>query len=123
MYLAPFADNAGVPLEGGKTYRVHVPADVPVAQFWSLTVYDQATWAFIYTPDMRPGISSFDTPQLKINRDGSVDLYVGPQAPEGLETNWVPTRGKRPYPIFRFYGPRTSFWDKSFVMPDLELVR
>jgi len=122
MYLAPFADKDGAPLEGGTTYRMHVPADVPVAQFWSLTVYDQATWAFIYSPEMRPGISSFDKSRLTMNSDGSVDLYFGPKAPAGLEANWVPTQGKRPYPIFRFYGPQAAFWNKSFVMPDVELM-
>jgi hypothetical protein len=101
---------------------MHVPADVPVAQFWSLTVYDQATWAFIYSQEMRPGISSFDKPKLKMNSDGSVDLYFGPKAPVGLESNWVPTQGKQPYPIFRFYGPQAAFWNKSFVMPDVELM-
>ena len=42
-------------------------------------------------------------------------------APRG-EANWVPTGGMRPS-IFRFYGPEASFWNKSFVMPDVELVR
>jgi hypothetical protein len=122
MYLGAFADNQGALLEPGKTYRLHVPADTPAAQFWSLTVYDRATWAFIYTPEMRPGISSFDKGKLKANADGSVDLFFGPKAPEGLEVNWIPTRGKTPYPLFRFYGPTAAFWDKSFTMPDVELT-
>lgn len=122
MYLTPFADKEGKPLDGAKTYRMHVPADVPVDQFWSLTLYDNATWSFIYTPQMLAGLSSFDKDKLKMNDDGSVDLYFGPQAPDGLESNWVPTVGKRPYPIFRFYGPQRAFWDKSFVMPDVEAV-
>ncbi|MDA0814069.1 MAG: DUF1214 domain-containing protein [Verrucomicrobia bacterium] len=122
IYLAPIADKDGAPLKAGKTYRMRVPADVPAAQFWSVTVYDQATWAFIYSPQMRPSISSFDKSQLKMNRDGSVDLYVGPKAPEALESNWLPTQGKRPYPTMRFYGAKPTLWDKSFVMPDVELM-
>jgi hypothetical protein len=101
---------------------VRIPADMPVTQFWSLTVYDQATWAFIYSPEMRSGISSFDKGKLKMNGDGSVDLYVGPKAPKGLEANWVPTSGKRPYPIVRFYGPSPAFWDNTFKLPDVELI-
>jgi hypothetical protein len=122
MYLAPFADKAGAALEAGKTYRFHFPADMPVQQFWSLTVYDQATWAFIYTKEMLAGLSSFDEGRLKANADGSVDLYIGPKAPEGMQSNWIPTAGKRPYPVVRFYGPTRAFWDKSFVMPDIEEV-
>ena len=27
--------------------------------------------------------------KLKTNADGSVDLYFGPAAPAGLESNWI----------------------------------
>jgi hypothetical protein len=36
VYLAPIADGTGKPIEGGKTYRVRIPKDVPAEQFWSL---------------------------------------------------------------------------------------
>lgn len=122
MYLGAIGDSKGNKLEAGKTYRLRVPKDVPVKQFWSLTVYDIATWAFIYSPQMLPGLSSFDKEKMKVNSDGSVDLYMGPKAPAGFESNWVPTSGKRPYPILRYYGPEEAFWNKTFVMPDFEVV-
>ncbi len=53
VYLAPTADNDGHPLEPGKTYRLRVPKDVPARQFWSLTMYDNATWSFIINPCKR----------------------------------------------------------------------
>jgi hypothetical protein len=28
---------------GGRTYRLHAPADVPVTEFWSVTVYQNLT--------------------------------------------------------------------------------
>jgi len=43
-------------------------------------------------------------------------------APKGLESNWTPTQGKRPLPVMRLYGVDDAFWDKSFKMPDVELV-
>ena len=49
-------------------------------------------------------------------------LYVGPKAPEGLENNWIPTAGKKPYFMFRFYGPEEAFYDKTFKLADVELV-
>jgi hypothetical protein len=55
--------------------------------------------------------------------DGSVTLYVGPKAPAGLETNWIPTRGKRPMPMLRFYGATDAIYDKTFKMPDFEEVQ
>jgi len=54
--------------------------------------------------------------------DGSVTIYVGPKAPSGLESNWIPTSGKRPLPIVRFYGPTEAYYNKIFKMPDFELV-
>ncbi len=99
VYLAPTADSAGRPLEAGKTYRLTVPANTPVKQFWSLTLYDEATWALIPTPVERGGLSSFEKDRMAVNSDGSVTLYFGPTAPKGLESNWIPTDGKKPYAL------------------------
>jgi hypothetical protein len=57
-----------------------------------------------------------------MNADGSVTIYAGPTAPQGLETNWIPTAGKRPLPAMRLYGPTDAFNQKTFKMPDFELV-
>lgn len=120
VYLGAVADRDGRLLEAGRLYKVDVPAPMPVKQFWSLTVYDRATWAFIYSESNRTTRSSYDLPSMKTNADGSVTLYVGPEAPEGLESNWIPTRGKRPLPVFRFYGATADLDDKTFKMPDFE---
>ena len=122
VYLAPIADSNGRPLEAGKTYKLRVPKEMPAKQFWSLTMYDRATWAFVNNPLDRAGLGSFNKDQMKMNADGSVVLYVGPNAPAGQETNWIPTMGKEPYLWFRLYGPEETFWNKSFKMPDVELV-
>ena len=59
---------------------------------------------------------------MKKEADGSVDIYVGPQAPQGLENNWIPTSGKRPLPAMRFYGPTEELNNKTFKLNDFELV-
>jgi hypothetical protein len=123
VYLAPTADQTGQPLEPGKTYRLRVPKDVPARQFWSLTLYDNATWSFIMNPLKRNGLSSLQKDSMKMNADGSVDLFVGPKAPKGFESNWLPTMGKKPYLWFRLYAPGEAFWTKTFELPDVELVR
>ena len=99
-----------------------VPKDVPVKQFWSLTIYDRDTWAFIYSPQMLPGLSSRDTGKMTKNADGGVTLYFGPKAPKGLEANWIPTSGKKPYAMFRFYGPEETFYNKTFKLKDVVRV-
>ena len=117
MYLFAVVDANGDPLRGDRSYELTVPADVPVNQFWSLIIYDQDTMAFIYSD--RQGISSFEADTLKKNPDGSITLYFGPDAPERLESNWIPTNGKPPMPTMRFYGPAKTFLDKSWKMPDV----
>jgi len=123
MYIDTPQDKDGNVFQAGKTYKLTVPKDVPVDKFWSLTVYDMATWAFIYTPEVKPGLSSFDRDKMKLNADGSVDLYFGPKAPKGYENNWISTGGKTPYVLFRFYGPTDAILDKSFILNDVELVK
>jgi hypothetical protein len=122
QYMMAMADSTGAPFEPGRLYKLDVPAGMPVKQFWALTVYDRATFGFIYTDEERTTLSSFDLPNLKANPDGSVTLYVGPAAPEGLAANWIPTAGKRPLPAMRLYGPTEAFNDKTFALPDFELV-
>jgi len=124
QYLMAMADKDDNELKAGKTYKLTLPKDMPVKQFWSLIVYDLETYAFIYSPQMRPGLSSLnDSKTMKKNADGGVTLYFGPKAPKGLESNWIPTSGKKPFPVMRFYGGTKAFWDKSWKMPDVELVK
>ena len=120
QYIMAMNDADGDLFEAGKTYKVVVPAEMPVKQFWALTVYDKATNSFIYTESNRTTLDSYDLPDMKKNEDGSVSIYIGPKSPEGLESNWIPTRGKRPLPMFRLYGPTEEFNNKTFKMPDFE---
>jgi hypothetical protein len=62
----------------------------------------------------RAGLGLFNMDKMKLNADGSVDLFFGPNAPAGLESNWIPTMGKKPYPWLRLYGPEDAFWNKAF---------
>ena len=61
--------------------------------------------------------------QLQKNADGSVDIYFGPKAPKGKESNWLPTDPKRRFFLLsRFYGAEPALFDKSFELNDIELV-
>jgi hypothetical protein len=122
QYLVAMADKSGRPLQAGKLYKVDVPANMPVKQFWAVTVYDRATFSFIYSDSGPTTLSSYDLAKMKKNADGGVTLYVGPKAPDGLESNWIPTQGKRPMPTIRFYGAADELNRKTFKMPDFEEV-
>jgi hypothetical protein len=112
-------DKAGRALDGGKNYRLRVPANAPVRQYWSATAYDRATHALIR--NTRWSSRSSQTPGLQKNGDGSVDVYFGPKAPKGKESNWVPTKASGGFEVlFRLYGPEKPFFDKKWTLPDIE---
>jgi hypothetical protein len=122
FYLFNTKDKAGQPLDGAKTYHLAVPAHVPVHQYWSATAYDYATHALIR--DVPYGSRSSLTPGIQINPDGSAELYFGPKAPDGKDSNWIPTKAGGKFElIFRLYGPDKPLFDKTWVLPDLEEVK
>ena len=122
VYLESSKDSEDKWLDGSKNYQLHVPANAPVAQFWSFTVYDNETRCFVDT-GVQPDRSSRDN--IVKNADGSVDLYFGPKAPAGKPaTNWIETiPGKGWFTYFRLYGPTQAYFDRSWVLPDIELVK
>ena len=120
-YLMTVVDKDGKPFDGGSGYRLHVPADAPVSLYWSATAYDRETHALIR--DTQWSSRSSNTPGLKKNADGSVDIYFGPSAPGGGESNWVPTSARGQFEVlFRLYGPQKPFFDKQWILPDIETV-
>jgi len=122
-YIVSYKDKDGKWLDGGKTYKLHVPANPPAKQFWSATAYDEGTRQMVVTEQGRPDISSRKKDIVK-NSDGSIDVYFGPKAPPGKEANWVQTvPGKGWFTYFRFYGPTEAFFDKSWALPDIEIVK
>jgi hypothetical protein len=118
-YLMTNKDKAGKHLDGAATYRLRVPANPPVKQYWSATVYDGATHALIR--DKKWSSRSSNSPGLQKNLDGSMDVYFAPKAPAGKESNWVPTNSSGAFEvIFRLYGPEKSFFEKKWILPDIE---
>ena len=121
FYLMAIEDENGQDLDGAKTYRLNVPANAPVRLYWSATAYDRATHRLIR--EHKWASRSSQTPGLQNNADGSVDVYFGPRAPAGKESNWVPTKPKGQFEVlFRFYGPEKALFEKTWKLPDLETV-
>ncbi len=121
FYLIANKDKDGQPFDGGATYRLTVPANAPVRQYWSATVYDRETHALVR--NMPSASRASISPGIQKNADGSVDVYFGPKAPEGKEANWVPTDPARKFELmFRLYGPEKPLFDHSWKLPDAERV-
>ena len=119
VYMGASKDNDGDWLDGAQDYVLRVPADPPAEAFWSITLYDVSTRCIIVNDQKKADLSSRQ--DLQYNKDGSVDLYFGPEAPTGKEANWVQTMpNKAWFPYFRLYSPTKPFLDKSWILPDIE---
>ena len=119
-YAAVYKDATGAMLDGSRTYRLRVPADVPAKNFWSVVAYDAETRSMIQTDVDITGRDSYQQ-TLTRNDDGSVDLYVGLTAPDEHADNWIPTKADVGFFLyFRWYGPLDAYFDKTWILPDLE---
>ncbi|MEX6686415.1 DUF1254 domain-containing protein [Danxiaibacter flavus] len=122
FYLMSIKDKDKKTFDGSALYKLHLPANVPVKLYWSVTAYDRETHALI---EGLPHASRASTsPGLQKNADGSVDVYIGAKAPAGKEANWIPTDAKSGFELMaRFYGPEKEFFEKKWTMGDAEKVK
>ena len=113
-------DSEGKPFDGAKTYKLHLPLHIPVKDFWSVIVYDNQTPSMLQTDQQFPTVSGQNR-DLKVNADGSVDVYFGPRAPTRFENNWVQTiPGKGWFVILRLYGPLEAWFNKTWRPGEIE---
>jgi hypothetical protein len=121
-YAYAARDSTGRYLDGGKTYKITLPAPIPAGQFWSFMVYDGQTRSMLETDQKLAGLDS-TKPGIKKNADGSVTVWFGPKAPAGQEANWVQTMpGKGWNSLLRLYAPLEPWFDKTWKPGDFELV-
>lgn len=123
QYTCAYQDSEGDWLSGENTYRIRLPKDVPAKMFWSLTAYDNETRSLIQNERGRPLVGSVHG--AKPNKDGSFDLYFGPELPADVpEENWVQTKpGKGWFVYLRLYGPEKPFFEKTWIPGDVEKVK
>ena len=81
MYLIAFTDSEGASLVGGSSYRLNLPANVPARLFWSVTLYEAENASGLANGQPFPSLGSKDKPAQ--NADGSTEIFLGPQAPDG----------------------------------------
>ncbi|MGD8270372.1 MAG: DUF1254 domain-containing protein [Desulfobacterales bacterium] len=121
QYVIGLRDEKGNALDGSKTYRIHVPPNIPAKRFWDITLYDNQTRSMLQTDNPYPGVTSID-PATVANSDGSYDVYLGPQKPEG-KVNWIQTDPAKGFNLlWRIYGPTQVWYDGGWRPSEIELV-
>jgi hypothetical protein len=126
QYLWTLVDANKQPFDGGKTYKVTLPKDIPYANFWSFIAYDNQTRSMLDTPQRYPraGSQSYPSPAAEAAADGSTTVYFSPTQPDGVgRGNWIQTLpGKGFIPCLRLYGPLEPFFTKKWRPSEVELV-
>jgi hypothetical protein len=94
-YAATFRDSKGNYFDGGKTYKITLPAPIPAKEFWSFAVFDNQTRSLLETDQTLAGLDSH-TPELKKipkgrSRFGSVRRLLPDRNPTGYKR--CPERG------------------------------
>jgi len=122
-YALAVLDSNMQAFDGSKTYKLHLPKDVPVNDFWAVTIYDTQTRSQLQTSQSFPTVGSQSKGMIQ-NEDGSYDVYFAPEAPKGKEGNWLQTvPGKSWFTILRMYGPLEPWINKTWRPGEIEIVQ
>jgi hypothetical protein len=122
QYAGAFRDADGNYLDGSKNYKLKLPKGVPAKDFWSIVVYDNQTRSMLQTDQQFPSLNSHRG--VKANPDGSYDIFFGPKAPKGKESNWIQTvPGKGWNVLLRLYGPLEPWFEKTWRPGEIQLVK
>lgn len=127
-YFMAVADDHGAPLGQGRRYRLHLPSGgLPAGAFWSLTLYEfvEGGQYMVANPIDRYSIGD-RTPGLVRNQDGSLDIWIQPDAPADAaqRANWLPSpKSNRFYMNARIYQPRPEVLDPNWKMPPVQRLQ
>ena len=125
QYAWGYLDSDDNYLDGSKTYKLNLPKDAPAKKFISIVLYDPQTRSQLQTSQPFPSYNSEKSKgKVAVNDDGSVDLYIGPEAPAGKEANWLQTVPKKGwFLVLRLYSPTEAWFDKTWRPGEIELVK
>ncbi|WP_406058327.1 DUF1214 domain-containing protein [Streptomyces sp. NBC_01077] len=119
-YAMTWVDGDGEQLDGTRAYALRFEAMPPVDAFWSITMYSLPDYYLVANSIDRYSIGD-RTPGLVYADDGSLTLYLQPQAPAdpAHRANWLPTPPGPFRPILRMYEPRAGVFDGTFTVPPI----
>ena len=121
IYPLTYIDIDGNALNGANNYMIHFPEGQipPVNAFWSLTMYNMEQF-FVENPIDRYTIG--DRSELVYNDDGSLDIYIQHEAPDGKESNWLPAPDDDFNVMMRLYWPSQEIIDGVWELPELQKI-
>jgi hypothetical protein len=122
-YIGYFVDKDGQPADASKhDYTLHFDKGAlpPADAFWSLTMYDGKNKLLVANPLNRYLINSRMLPDLALDADGGLTLYVQHKNPgKDKQANWLPAPNGPFYGILRLYLPKPEVASGEWKMPPL----
>jgi len=123
IYPNSAVDSDGNTYSGDYKYKLHFDADKlpPVKGFWSLTMYTKEGFLVDNSIDRYVLGSMKD---MQYNKDGSLDIFIQNEAPETMQSNWLPSPGKGvEFELtFRMYWPEGDVLNRTWQMPGVDKV-
>jgi hypothetical protein len=120
-------DSKGNPLDGAKNqHMIHFKKDElpPVESFWSITMYDKETQFQIANPLNRYLINEPMIPELKLDKDGALTIYLQSDSPGAeKESNWLPAPKGEFYLVMRLYWPQRDVLEGIWKAPQVEKAK
>ena len=126
IYPTSEVDADGKPYDGTNKYVMHFDKGgmPPVDGFWSLTMYDAE---YFFVPNKLNRYTLSQRNKFKMNKDGSVDLYIQKDSPgKDKESNWLPAPAGKFILMLRLYWPKEqppSIIDGSWKPPAVKQVQ
>ncbi|MEW9838550.1 DUF1254 domain-containing protein [Mesorhizobium marinum] len=121
-YPYTIRDANGDFLEGGKSYKLRLPANPPAGLFWAVTAYNVTDGTMPETEQLLPSTNGYyDIPK---NPDGSIDILFGPDKPAGTaDSAFIQTIPGRNFVVcLRLYGAEDAFYDQTWKPDDVVRV-
>jgi hypothetical protein len=124
VYLPVFTDHEGAPFSADRRYRIRFARDnmPPVDAFWSVTLYRLPDNQLKANPIDRYAIGD-RTPTLVRGKDGSIEIHIQKERPEGTAAgNWLPS-GEGPFwMVLRMYVPKQQVLRGDYTPPPVERI-
>ncbi len=108
------------------SYTLHfAPGQLPpVHAFWSLTMYDLPASLLVDNPLNRYLINSPMLPDLKLDADGGLTIYIQHVSPgTDKESNWLPAPDGPFWIATRLYWPKDAALDGTWTAPPMQRVQ
>ncbi|HEY8272715.1 MAG TPA: DUF1254 domain-containing protein, partial [Pseudobdellovibrionaceae bacterium] len=116
-----YVDNNNVRLNGNFTYLLHFTKDKmpPAKAFWSIAAYDAHERNLVRNNLNRYTLGSYSK-NMVLNSDGSLDIYISANEPNGHIDNWLPVPRGNFYVIMNMYNPSDDVISGKYTLPSLQ---